>query len=176
MSLAESVTVRPHQPMYVGLICSIFLSGEISRQQNAIQEIIGGVEARTGYHEWSKCDYDEPARGDFTDLSSRVSGSASRLASVTRKMKSLQELNVLILANTGCGVSSHLASCTKNADIKGESRSPFRDTVLLIERRIRMQRIDSEMIQRRIEVQLSTVRCPFMPSTSAKADLFSSSI
>ena len=157
------------QEMMVAFLCSVLLSSEIDRDQNLVKQEVREVEVRTGYHRWASRN-EQAASGDLTVLSAKMSGCATKMASCSRKIKVVQELNEFIVEQlqklrhsqpvspSDAGAGSQMSS---NHVSDQSSKRLLEDNVSLIQKRAKLQQIDTDFFQSRITIQLNAVRHSF---------------
>jgi len=146
------------QDMMLAFLCSLLLSTEVDLTECAIKDEVRGVEARTGYHRWENR-REHPAEGDLADLSAKISGCATKMASCTRKLKVIRELNSFIVDQIQDKpvVHSLLVPISPGISSSTTSKILLLENVKLVESRVTMQNIDTEFFLNRIESQLRAV-------------------
>lgn len=152
--------------MFPLLLCSLLLSQEIHSAQNSIKVDVREVEVRTGYHRFASR-HERPATGDLSELSARMSGCETKLASITRKVKALEELCNFMSINS--------LELNGQMDVQQDSRHDATDTSLeahlsgdevlsqsveLLSQRLRMQTADNDYIMQRVRSQNNAVCLP----------------
>src|SRR5262249_6890804 len=124
--------------------------------QDSIKQQVREVEVRTGYHRWSGR-HERAAPGDLASLSAIMSGCATKMASVSRKTRGVKEMQKFVLDQ----VEQPVVDWKGDAD-EGRRRETgkvmLRDCVALLQRRARMQEVDTDFFQHRIKIQLTAVR------------------
>ncbi|KAG8428066.1 hypothetical protein J3459_006104 [Metarhizium acridum] len=79
-------------PMFPSLLLALVIGGQIDLTTAAIKNDIRGVEKRTGYHKFASRQGEKRSEGDLEELLAKTSGSASKLASTSRKSRVLEKL------------------------------------------------------------------------------------
>lgn len=136
-------------PAAPALMLSILLGQEIQQVQTFILLEIRKIEARTGHHDFH--DRTHPAPEELSVLSAKASGYAVRLASVSRKMAMLGEL-LAFLRSTD-------QATRDGGSVPGHATepSPLQQHVHVLESRLKMQKLETDFILKRVEVQLQAV-------------------
>ena len=139
------------EPLFPAFICALNLGREIDDDQSKIKQEIREVEVRTGYHRWAGR-VERPATGDLAVLSAKMSGCATKMASVTRKTRFVQHLHKFILSNLPAPDVSqqHTAARQRVLDLQSATA--------LLSSRAEMQTVDTDFIQHRISVQLTALQ------------------
>jgi hypothetical protein len=137
-------------PAAPALMLSILLGQEIQQTQTFILLEIRGIEARTGHHDFH--DRTQPAPDELSVLSAKASGYAVRLASVSRKTAMLGELLAFLRG-------TEQATRDDGSVPRRAGSSPLQQHVLVLENRLKMQKLETDFILKRVEVQLQAV-CP----------------
>lgn len=140
------------EPLFPAFACALLLGGEIDRDQNEIKHEIREVEVRTGFHRWSGRT-ERPATGDLSILSAKMSGCATKMASIARKTKVIQELYSLILDN----LCSPEADQSTREGQEVRTALDLKSATDLLRSRARMQTVDTDFIQHRISIQLTAL-------------------
>jgi len=140
------------QEMMIAFLCSLLLSGEVDFHQSAIKQEVREVEVRTGYHRWTSRQ-ESPASGDLAALSAKMSGCGTKMASCARKVKVVQEMNEFILEQL-----QEQQRRQGNLGPPLESHRLLENNIKLVQRRAKMQRLDTEFFQNRISIQITAVR------------------
>ena len=148
--------------MMPAFLCSTLLSSEINATQNAVKQEVRETEVRTGYHRWSSR-REQRASGDLSALSAKMSGCASKYASVKRKIEVVQDLNEFMLEETS---NLRVKSPDGTSGARGdglelnERGRALENHITLMQRRTKMQKVDAEFFEQRVKVQLNAVRSP----------------
>lgn len=142
-------------PMFPLVICTLVLSKDISSKHITIDNDLKTVEARTGYHRFTRRSV-TAATEDLGELSARTSGSEAKLAGITRKLKALRIMFDFISNNTQSDPEKHSSHET---DMSGEEI--IHHGVNLIKKRVEMQTIENEYILHRVRIQVEAVCGPY---------------
>lgn len=142
------------------VICASLLSLQIDLTQSKLKNSVREVEQRTGYHQWAGR-HEQPASGDLSTLSARMSGCETRAASITRKIEVVRVLTEFALKTSCLSINQRCPPGLKESTVldDGEKKS-FEATVALLQDRLRMQNIDTQFFYRRIQVQIHAVSTP----------------
>ena len=150
--------------MMPAFLCSVLLSSEVNTTQNAVKQEVRETEVRTGFHRWSGR-REQRASGDLSALSAKMSGCASKYASVARKMQVVEDLNEFILEQISdlrdslSGVGPATQSGVRKLNEHGRALEKH---VQLMQRRVKMQQVDVEFFEQRVTVQLNAVSRLFL--------------
>lgn len=166
------------QDMMLAFLCSLLLSTDVDRLQYSIKDAVRGVEVRTGYHQWHNRS-EAPPMDDLAVLSAKVSGYNTKTASCLRKIKVIEELNNFILEQIReekqtqketkiqeekqsldsviLSMSSSPSSHSTGASYCSISQCSLANNIKVLQQRAKMQRVDIEYFQVRIEAQLRAV-------------------
>ncbi|KAI9665064.1 MAG: hypothetical protein M1821_006512 [Bathelium mastoideum] len=145
--------------MIPAFLCSVLLSSEINSTQNAIKQEVRETEVRTGFHRWSGR-REQGASGDLSALSAKMSGCASKYASVLRKVQVIQDLNEFIVEQILYLREMHPGSLP---GAQGEDRNlneagrALEKHVTFMRRRAKMQEVDAKFFEQRISIQLNAL-------------------
>lgn len=151
--------------MFPLLLCSLLLSQEIFSTQDSIKVNVREVEVRTGYHRFASR-RGRPATGELGELSARMSGCETKLAGVTRKAKTLEELCGFMSRYSHTEPTSHMdeqelsQSSTRGVSSNGDNISGdeiLYHSVGLLEERLRMQTADNDYVMQRVRIQIDAV-------------------
>ena len=156
--LLPSISCLVGQEMVVALLCGLMLGTEVDRAQYLIKEEVREVEVRTGFHRWAERK-EQPAAGNLAALSARMSGCATKMASIARKIKMIQEVCGFIIEQlppTEQPVRHADGKESDNAD--AESTSTLIHFSRLLMKRAEMQQIDVDFFHQRVSIQLGAVR------------------
>lgn len=149
------------QPMAIGLLASLVLSGEVDRAQKDIKTEVSKVEVRTGCHRWHNRSED-PAQDDLAVLFARMSGSATKTASISKKIEIIKELGNFCLVHTAETISRSTDSNSETSDDGNHTRDKdeideLQKDISLVRQRAKMQQVNVDLITRRIDIQLNAV-------------------
>lgn len=145
--------------MFPFLLCSLMLSQEVHNTQNSIKVDVREVEVRTGYHRFASR-REQPATGELGELSARMSGCETKLASVTRKVKTLEELCGFMSRNSHTDKQQLLQRYSggvpsNRVDISEDEI--LNHSVDLLQGRLRMQAADNDYVMQRVRIQIRAV-------------------
>lgn len=149
------------QPMTIGLLASLVLGGEVDRAQKDIKTEVSKVEVRTGCHRWHNRSED-PAQEDLAVLFASMSGSATKTASISKKIEILQELGNFCLVHTA-EIFPLSADDNSEANYDGnntrdkDEMDELQKDISLVRQRAKMQQVNADLITRRIDIQLNAV-------------------
>ena len=136
-------------PLFLALIASVMLGDLLDTNLGLANRTINAVEARTRYHGFHTPP-SEIAEDNFTSLSQRMSGCAVELAMTERDHKVLAEfLGEICLYSQRYDVSDDPSS-------RGV-KSGVEDCVEALKRRLKIQKIELDLLSRRVEIQLTAV-------------------
>lgn len=150
-------------PMFPALLFSISLSARIVKGAAPIKAKVKSAEGRTGIHNYKK--RDEKSSKELSELAADIMGSATKLASMERKSKTVQRLLSFILQmvheedadrekgssmNYGCHV-------TRAAESGPDAASRLKHHVELLKDRLSMQDLDNDYTSKRVQVQIDAV-------------------
>ncbi|CAG9971133.1 unnamed protein product [Clonostachys byssicola] len=141
-------------PMFSAFISSLHLNFRIDKIHQHIKTETRRVEARTGHHCFNSLQQ-FPAPGDLRELLATMSGFATKLAGTSRKMEFLREVYQFIHTQMDSKYDGH-----KSNLIEGEERRDCMDMgqqVKLMQHRLAMQRLESDFILARVEVQMNAM-------------------
>jgi hypothetical protein len=130
------------------------MSQEVHSMQNSIKVDVREVEVRTGYHRFASR-RERPAIGELGELSARMSGCETKLASVTRKVKTLEELCGFMSRNSHTDKQQLSQRPSNRVDISGDEILDH--SVGLLQGRLRMQAADNDYVMQRVRIQIKAV-------------------
>jgi hypothetical protein len=131
----------------------------------SIEQNFREVEVRTGHHQWSSR-RENSATGDLSALLGAVGGWETKMASNLRKMKVIQDLTEFILeylevdARLQSTMDTETLGTHYQSGCANEPRRLLENSVRLVQKRAKMQRIDIEFFEVRIKTQLNAVCQP----------------
>ncbi|KAH7130837.1 hypothetical protein EDB81DRAFT_807573 [Dactylonectria macrodidyma] len=135
--------------MFPAFLCGLIMSHEVDETQNTIKQQVRQVEVRTGHHNFASRQ-EQPAAGSMGQLSAKMSGFATKLASTRRKIKVARELQEFMLAHEKKGpAATRVANVAAVTLIEHHAK--------LMDNRLRMQLLDNEFILERVNIQLNTI-------------------
>jgi hypothetical protein len=132
-------------PMLPVSLVAVVMSQEINQTHDDIKRDVRRVEVRTGYHRFGNR-FELAAEGELAELSAKMCGSRTKLASATRKSKTLANIFSFITENTPLH--------TKEL----ETNRALTSIVTLLRARHSDQAIDNDFIIERVETQIHAVR------------------
>lgn len=149
------------QPMTIGFLASLVLGGEVDRAQKDIKTEVSKVEVRTGCHRWHNRSED-PAPEDLAVLFARMSGSATKTASISKKIGILQELGNFCLVHIAETFPQSVDDNSEANDDGNHTQDKYEIYKLqiyisLVQKRAKMQQVNADLITRRIDIQLNAV-------------------
>lgn len=166
-------------PLFPAYLLALLLGIQIDLTQQGIKKRLQGLEKRTGYHGFASR-REEEATGVFQELSVTASGWITKLASVERKSKTIDQLLTLISkqSNTQEKEAINLNSRTERGH-GTVSGTVTLDTVHLLKsqtdvlkHRHDMQVLDNQYIVKRVEIQIqavSTLQIPLLTHSCSNA-------
>ena len=95
-SLLPAIGPLANQPMGIALLSSLLLGEQVERDLYNVKQQVREVETRMGCHPMSDLRL-QPASGNLWALSAQMSACSSKLASVSRKIKTVQEVVEFII-------------------------------------------------------------------------------
>lgn len=151
-------------PVFPAYLIALLLGIQIDLTQQSIKKKVQGLERRTGYHDF-KTTREETATGLKQELSAKASGWATKLASVERKSKTVDQL--LTMVSNEIGVQKE----ELGIDAENSNRHPpevrntaltkamdlLRSNVAVLRYRHDMQVLDTQYIEKRVEIQIQAV-------------------
>lgn len=149
LSGAWDLELHSH-PMFPALMCSLLLSAQIGETSGDITLELQKVEKRTGYH-YFKNRHEPAAQEELGALSAKTSGYATKLASMVRKSKTVENL---------LGFISRMTD--RDPLEKAEASEP-RGTMLMknhaevLRERLAMQSLDTDYTLKRVQIQVDAV-------------------
>ena len=141
----QSLSTSPLMP---AVVCSILLYQEVLATHKQVKVQVNEMEARTGHHIYKSRSV-KPALGDLLDLSARMSGCGAKIAGSLRKLGVIEELKVFI--------REQFAYCVEGFGSSVWTRSQIQPIMQVIERRARLQKLDADSIDRRVQTQKDAV-------------------
>ena len=153
--------------MFPAFLCAIMFIHQLDITSDGIKTEVREVELRTGHRRNTRRRQEAPASGELGQLSAKMSGCASKLASGIRKIKVVEALNDFMLANaltpsvekSGSGNETNLSiSSRKQARLLSVAgREILESSVDLIKDRLRMQVVENEYMQQRVQIQIAAL-------------------
>ncbi|KAF5127516.1 hypothetical protein E5D57_008449 [Metarhizium anisopliae] len=149
-------------PMFPSLLLALVIGAQIDLTTAVIKNDIRGVEKRTGYHNFASRQGEKRSEGDLEELLAKTSGSASKLASTSRKSKVLEKLLSFMrktLEESEIGLQDLLPDAApERPGSDGTNESPTGSSVLkshvsVLQDRQEMQVTDIEYTLKRAQVQ-----------------------
>jgi len=146
--------------MFPLFLCGMVLSQDSGSKHNAIKAELREVESRTGYHRFATRS-EPPATGDLGELSARMSGSETKLAGVTRKLKTVEEI-CAFMEKHSCSdpvrrVDEH-HDISESNDTAMTGDEVIRRSADLLKERVRAQTVENERTMQRVRTQINAVR------------------
>lgn len=147
-------------PAFPAFLLSLHLGGQIQKDQTKIVAEMQRVESRTGHHDFHR--QENPKPDELNKLSAQVSGHANRLASVSRKTAMIEELLHFIRNTERPGKKgSHQQDPDENISASESDGSSLLECfVKVLQGRLKMQKMETEYILKRVQVQMEAVRWP----------------
>ncbi|KAH8171344.1 hypothetical protein LIA77_08111 [Sarocladium implicatum] len=143
-------------PMFPAYLIALLLGVQIDFTQQGITKKVQSLESRTGYHDFATRQEDA-ATGLKQELSAQASGWATKLASVRRKSRTIEELLGMIEARLtieeeemkkgGCDVEEQWL----------EGINLLRHQVGVLKYRHDMQALDTQYMTKRVEIQIQAL-------------------
>jgi hypothetical protein len=154
-------------PVFPAYLIALLLGIQIDLTQQDIKKKVQGLERRTGHHEF-KTEREEMATGLKQVLSAKASGWATKLASAERKSKTIDQL--LRMVSNGIDVQKE----ELGIDAENSNRLPpgmrntapikamdlLQSNVAVLRYRHDMQVLDTQYIEKRVEIQIQAVSLP----------------
>ncbi|KAM3522394.1 hypothetical protein MY4038_008632 [Beauveria bassiana] len=135
--------------MTPALLLAMQLGFEIDLTQSRIKVVVSDIEAKTGYHIFENR-VAASAHARLSQLATRASGSATKLASIDRKSTSMQKVLHFIIR--------HL---DKDASAAGpamrDAQHLLRHHVGVLEERLEMQMLDTQYTMKRVDIQINAL-------------------
>lgn len=144
-------------PAIPALMLSLLLGQQIQQTQTNIVRELREVEMRTGHHDFHH--QTQPAPDELSRLSARLSGYATRLASVSRKTTMVGEL-LSFIRSTEHAEKTRRRPINMSHDASGmstEEEDLLQHNVQVLQHRLNMQKLETDFILKRVEVQLKAV-------------------
>lgn len=160
----------------IGLVMGV----QIDATTTAIKHEIRAVETRTGYHNFASRQGEKRSEGELEDLLAKTSGSASKLASTSRKSKVLGKLFSFMDRTLGEAITDHqeqLRDATPKEPAPDGIKesllgySIFKSHVSVLQDRQEMQVTDIEYTLKRVQVQSDAVGSPELAIRIIRAHL-----
>lgn len=156
-------------PVFPSLLLALVIGVQIDVTTLTIKNDIRRVEKRTGYHNFASRHGEVRSEGELEELLAKTSGSASKLASTSRKSQVLERLLSFMdktLDTSITGFQEQLRDATPKhpapEGIKEELHgySVLKHHVSVLQERQGMQVTDIEYTLKRVQVQSDAVRLP----------------
>lgn len=155
------------QAMFPAFLCAIMFIHQLDETSNGIKTEVREVELRTGHRRNTRRRQEAPASGELGHLSAKMSGCASKLASGVRKIKVAEALNDFISAHTtppdntensdDSSTSLIVASQGQSKPVPVSGKKILESSTDLIKDRIRMQVVENEYMQQRVQIQIAAL-------------------
>jgi len=129
---------------------AIMMSAEIDENQLRTKQDLRQTDVRTGYHKFAYMS-EHAAEGDLQELSARMSGHAAKLASTCRKLRLIKDLYVFISERLEQNATTPAGKPAK------ASSELLKSHLELLDKRLQMQFVDREYIERRVNIQINVV-------------------
>jgi hypothetical protein len=167
-------------PIFPSLLVALVMGVQIDATTRAIKAEIRGVETRTGYHNFASRGGDKGSKADLQDLLAKTSGSASKLASTSRKSMVVEKLLSFMQNVQGSCITASKEELRRDAAPDGNTTEDVRQSLLgyslfknhisVLQDRLEMQNTDIEYTLKRVHVQSDAVSFP--SQTGMHAPLF----
>ncbi|KAH8886053.1 hypothetical protein GQ53DRAFT_845158 [Thozetella sp. PMI_491] len=151
--------------MFPLLLCSLLFGQEIHDTQKDIKIDLRGVEVRTGYHRFTHL-RERPATGELGELCARMSGCETKLASVSRKINTLEEMCTFMAryprsdrkaTQSQPSASGGNPSGALHADPGFPHDEILSRSLCLLRDQLRAQAIDNDYIKQRVRIQIEAL-------------------
>lgn len=144
-------------PAVPALMLSLLLGQQIQQTQSAVVGQVQEVESRTKFHDFHH--HKQPAPVELESLSAKTSGYATRLASVSRKTAMAGELlNFIRNIESEEKMKRARTSGSNGAPGAGSDEiSLLQHNVQVLQQRLDMQKLETDFLRKRVEVQLQAV-------------------
>jgi hypothetical protein len=155
--------------MFPSLLLALVIGVQIDATTSAIKSDIRGVETRTGYHNFASRDGEKRSEGELDRLLAKTSGSASKLASTSRKSKVLEKLlkftqeildESIARDEEQLGDASSKEPAPENIAQNIVGYSVLKSHISVLQNRQEMQVTDIEYTLKRVQVQSDAVCSP----------------
>lgn len=150
MRLLERRWQSTSHAMLLPFLCSLLLSFEVDDTLRQIKQQVREVEVRTGHHRFANRK-ELPARESLGELSAQMHGCSTKLASVERKLKIIDILNMFVLNNSETGKQETTPPQAQ------QFATLFQNNISVIRSRAIAQEIDKSYILQRTQAQISAV-------------------
>lgn len=142
--------------MFPAYLLALLLGVQIDFTQQGITKKVQSLESRTGYHDFATRQ-EEAATGLKQDLSAQASGWATKLASVRRKSRTIEELLGMIRERLAMEEEKIRNGSCELEPKWLEGLDLFRHQVGVLKYRHDMQALDTQYMTKRVEIQIQAV-------------------
>lgn len=142
--------------MFPAYLLAMLLGVQIDLTQQVIKQKVQKLEARTGYHDFATRQ-EEAATGRKQELSANASGWATKLASMDRKSKTVDQLLKVVLQRLAAEEQALKAGGCDTDPGWLEGISLLRHQVGVLQYRHEMQALDTRYLVKRVEIQIQAL-------------------
>ncbi|KAK5992348.1 hypothetical protein PT974_05752 [Cladobotryum mycophilum] len=139
--------------MFPAFLFSLLLSAQIHQTEATIKTDVRAIESRTGHHMFASRDVGEAATEEIGQLSAQTNGHATKLASVVRKSKMIENLLDFVTRNLQEEDVAQAAARVPQTD----GCRFLKNHVDILRDRLAMQTVDTDFTLKRVQIQINAL-------------------
>lgn len=145
--------------MFPAYLLAMLLGIQIDLTQQVIKQKVQSLERRTGYHGFESR-LEKAADEELQSLPATASGLATKLASVERKSKTVEQILAFALRRLSLEEKALVIAKIEDDTSWCEGIGLLRNQIEVLKYRHDMQVLDTEYIMKRVEIQIQAVSVP----------------